>query len=80
VENLCKETEMRYEDGRKPDRKFTSPLRELRALAVRVPHRTMPEATILKPVFTGVYVNTKGAHSGTVTVMIVSGILKAWNV
>ena len=65
VDNLCNETEMRYVDGRKPDRKFTSPPRKLRALAVRVPHRIKPKATVIKPAFNGVYVNTKGAHSGT---------------
>ena len=38
VENMCKQTEFRYEDGRDPDRKFTSPLREMRALCVHVPN------------------------------------------
>ena len=30
IENLCKQTELRYMDGRDPSHKFTSLLRELR--------------------------------------------------
>ena len=63
---------MRYENRRKLDHEFTSPLCKLRALAVHVPCLNKPEATVLKPVFNGVYINTKGAHTGTVIVMIVS--------
>ena len=77
-ENMCKETEFRYEDGRKPARKFTSPLREMKALCVHVPHPKIPETTILKPVFDGVYINTDVNHCGTVSVMIVSDRREAW--
>ena len=73
--NLCKEKKKCYEDGRDPDRKFTSPLHKLRALVMRVLHRTKTKTTVLKPVFDYVYVNTKGAHGGTITVMIVSNKL-----
>ena len=78
VENMCKQTEFRYKDGRDPDRKFTSPLREMRALCVHVPNPKKPGTTILKPVFDGVYINTDEHHRGTVSVMVVSDRREAW--
>ena len=80
VDNLCKDTEMRYKDRRKPDHKFVSPLCKLNALVLHVPHRTKPEVTVPKPVFDDMYVNAEGAHCGTITVMIVSDRLGAWTV
>ena len=69
IENLCTQTEFRYENGREPDRKFRSLLRELRSMCVHVPDPKKPEATVIRPVFDGVHANTT---STTVTVMMVS--------
>ena len=69
---MCNQTELRYVDGRKLDRKFTSPLHKMRALQVHVPHPKKPGTTVLEPVVGGAYINTDDQYRGTVTVMIVS--------
>ena len=74
---MCKQTEFRYADGRKPDRKSMSPLQELRAVCVHVPYPKKPGTTVLKPVFDGVYINTNNQYRGIVAVMIVSDRKKA---
>ena len=67
---MCKQTEFKYADGRKPDQKFTSPLRKTRALCVHVPHPKKPGVTVLKPVFDGFCINTNEQYCDTITVMI----------
>ena len=77
IDNLFKQTGFRYKDEKKPNRKFTSALHELRSSCVHVPHPKKPGTTALKAVFDGVYANT---DSSTVTVMIVSDRVEAWSV
>ena len=72
--------EFKYKDGRKPDRKYMSPLSELRAICIHVPHTKKPGITVLKPVIDGVYINNDNRHSCTLTVMIVFDRVEAWYV
>ena len=58
VENVSKQIEFRYADGRKLDHNFTSPLGKMRALYVHVPHTKKPAISVPKPVLPGVYTNT----------------------
>jgi hypothetical protein len=80
TDNMCKQTEFRYEDGRKLDHKYMSPLRELWSICVHVPYPKKPGTTLPNPVFVGVYTNTDGHHSHTLAVIIVSDKAAAWSV
>jgi hypothetical protein len=71
IENLCKQTEFRYEDGRKSSRKFTSILSELRSMCIPFPDPEKPETTVARPIF---------MECIPVTVMIVSDRAEAWSV
>ena len=67
-------------NGREPERKFTSPLRKMRALCFHVPYPEKPWAADLKPVFDGFCINIDKQYCGTITVMTVSDRSEAWTV